>query len=57
MPKDLVTYLQGKQQQPWIHLLYGSLVGQCDNTVKAKGFFLCYVIDTRDAVLLIDIRK
>ena len=57
MPKDLVTYLQGKQQQPWIHLLHGPLVRQCDNAVKAKGSFLCYVIDAKGPVLLIDIRK
>ena len=52
MPKDLVTLLQGKQQL-CIHMLYESLVGQCEYTTQPKGSFWCHVIDTKGAVLLV----
>ena len=52
MPKGLVTKLQGKQQQ-CIHLLYESLVGQCEYTTQPKGSFWCRVIYTKGAILLV----
>ena len=52
MPKDLVTLLQGKQQL-CIHMLYESLVGQCEYTTQPKGYFWSRVIDTKAAVLLV----
>ena len=44
--------MQGKQQ-PCLHLLYESLVGQCEYTTQPKGSFWCHVIDTKGAVLLL----
>ena len=44
--------MQGKQQQR-IHLLYESLVGQCEYTTQPKGSFWCHIIDTKGAVLLL----
>ena len=52
MPKVLVTLLQGKQQL-CTHMLYESLVGQCEYTTQPKGSFWCHVIDTKGAVLLV----
>ena len=52
MPNSLKTQLQGKQQ-PCIHLLYESLVRQCEYTTQLKGSFWCHVIDTKGAVLLL----
>ena len=52
MPKGLVTKLQGKQQL-CIHMLHESIVGQCEYTTQAKGFFWCHVIDTKGAMLLV----
>ena len=36
-----------------LHLLYESLVGQCEYTTEPKGSFWCHVIDTKDVVLLL----
>ena len=36
-----------------LHLLYESLVGQCEYTTQPKGSFWCHVIDTKDVVLLL----
>ena len=44
--------MQGKQQL-CIHMLYESLVGQCNYTTQPKGFFWCHVIDTKGAILLV----
>ena len=48
--------MQGKQQL-CIHLLYESLVGQCEYTTQPKGSFClpfwCHVIDTKGAVLVV----
>ena len=44
--------MQGKQQL-CIHLLYESLVGKCEYTTQPKGSFLCHVIGTKGAVLLL----
>ena len=44
--------MQGKQQL-CIHLLYESLVGQCEYTTQPKGSFWCHVIDTKGSVLLL----
>ena len=52
MPKGLVTQLQGKQQL-CIHILYESLVGQCEYTTQPKKSFWCHVIDTKGATLLV----
>ena len=53
MPKGLVAKLQGKQQL-CIHLLYESLIGQCEYRAQPKGSFWClYFIDTNGAVLLL----
>ena len=52
MPKGLVAQLQGKQRL-CIHLLYDSLIGQCEYTTQPKGSFWCHVIDTKGAVLLL----
>ena len=52
MPKGIVTHSQGKQQR-CIHLLYESLVGQCEYTTQPKGSFWCHVTDTKGAVLLL----
>ena len=52
MPKGLVILLQGKQQL-CIHMLYESLVGQCEYTTQPKGSFWCHVIDTKGAVILV----
>ena len=52
MPKSIGTHSQGKQQL-CIHLLYESLVGQCECTTQPKGSFWCHVIDTKGAVLLL----
>ena len=52
MPKGIGTHSQGKQQL-CIHLLYESLVGQCEYTTQPKGSFWCHVIDTKGAVLLL----
>ena len=49
MPEGLVKQLQGKQEQ-CIHLLYESLVGQCEYTTQPKGSFRCHVIDAKGAV-------
>ena len=43
---------KGKQQL-YTHLLYESLVGQCECTTQAKGSFWCHIIDTKGAVLLV----
>ena len=48
---DLVTYVQSKQQL-CTHLLYDSPVGQHEYTKQPKDSILCYVIDTKLAVLL-----
>ena len=50
MLNGLVTYVQSKQL--CTHLLYESPVGQHEYTKQPKGSFLCYVIDTKLAVLL-----
>ena len=42
MPKEFVTLLQGKQQL-CKHLLFESLVGQCEYTTQAKGSF-CVIL-------------
>ena len=52
MPKCLVTQLQGKQQL-CIHMLYESLVGQCEYATQPKGSFWCHVIDAKGAILLV----
>ena len=52
MPKGLVTKMQGKQQ-PCIHMLYESLVGQCEYTTQPTGSFWRHVIETKGAVLLL----
>ena len=44
--------MQGKQQE-CIHLLYESLVGQCEYTKQPKGSFWCHVVDTKGSVLLL----
>ena len=44
--------MQGKQQL-CIHMLYESLVGQCEYTTQPKGSFWFHVIDTNDAILLV----
>ena len=44
--------MQGKQQL-CIHMLYESLVGQCEYTTQPKGSFWCHVIDTKNAILLV----
>ena len=44
--------MQGKQQL-CIHMLYESLVGQCEYTTQPKGSFWCHVIDTKGAILLV----
>ena len=44
--------MQGKQQL-CIHMLYESLVGQCEYTAQPKGSFWCHVIDTKGAILLV----
>ena len=51
MLKGLVTQLQGKQHL-CVHMLYESLVGQCEYKTQPKGFFWCHVIDTNGAILL-----
>ena len=40
-------------QQLRMHLLYESLVGQCEYTTQPKGSFWCHIIDTKGAVLLV----
>ena len=44
--------MQGKQQL-CIHMLYESLVGQCEYTTHPKDFFWCHVIDTTGTMLLV----
>ena len=44
--------MQGKEQL-WIHLLYESLVGQCEHTTQPEGSISCHVIDTKSAVSLL----
>ena len=44
--------MQGKQQL-CIHMLYESLVGQCECTAQLKGSSWCHVIDTKGAILLV----
>ena len=44
--------MQGKQQL-YTHMLYESLVGQCEYTTQLKGSFWCHVIDTKGAILLV----
>ena len=44
--------MQGKQQL-CMHMLYESLVGQCEYKTQPKGSFWCYVIDTKGAILLV----
>ena len=34
-------------------MLYDSLVGECEYTTQPKGSFLCHVIDTKGAILLV----
>ena len=34
-----------------MHLLYESLVGQCEYATQPKGSFWCHVIETKGAVL------
>ena len=36
-----------------MHLLYESLVGQCEYTTQPKGSFWCHVIDLKGAILLV----
>ena len=36
-----------------MHLLYESLVGQCEYITQRKGSFWGHVIDTKDAILLL----
>ena len=36
-----------------MHLLYDSLVGECDYTTQPKGSFWCHFIDTKGSVLLL----
>ena len=43
--------MQGKQQLR-IHMLYESLVGQCDYTTQPKVSFWRHVIDAKGAILL-----
>ena len=43
--------MQGKQQV-CMHMLYESLVGQCEYTTQPKGSFWCHVIDIKSAILL-----
>ena len=52
MPKGLVTQLQCKQQL-CIHMLYESLVGQCEYTAQLKGSYQCHAIDAKGAILLV----
>ena len=40
-------------QQLRLHLLYESLVGQCEYTTQSKGSFWYHIIDTKGAVLLV----
>ena len=35
-----------------MHMLYESLVGQCEYTTQLKGSFWCHVIDIKSAILL-----
>ena len=53
MSKDLVTYMQGKQQQQQLYmlLLHESVAGQC--AVYTSGSFCCHVIDTTSKVLIL----
>ena len=53
MSKDLVTYMQGKQQQQQVYmlLLHESVAGQ--SVVYTSGSFCCHVIDTTGAVLIL----
>ena len=44
--------MQGKQQL-CIHMLYESLVRQCEYTAQPKGSFWCHVIDTKGVILLV----
>ena len=44
--------MQGKQHL-CIHMLYESLVEQCECTTQPKGSFWCHVIDTKVAILLV----
>ena len=43
--------MQGKQEL-CVHLLHESPVGQREYTKQPKGFYFCYVTDTKAAVLL-----
>ena len=52
MPKGLVTQLQGKQQL-CIHMLYESLVGQCEYTTQPKGSFWCQFVDAKGLLQLL----
>ena len=36
-----------------MHLLYESLVGQCEYTTQPKGSFWCHFIDTKGEILLV----
>ena len=36
-----------------MHMLYESLVGQCEYKTQPKGSFWRYVIDTKGAILLV----
>ena len=42
-----------RKQQLCIHVLYESLVRQCDYTTQPNGSFWCHVIDTKGAMLLV----
>ena len=44
--------MQGKQQL-CIHMLYESLVGQCEFTTQPKGSSWCHVINTKGTILLL----
>ena len=54
MPKYLVTQLSKVScSYVCIHLLYESLLGQCEYTMQPKGSFWRHVIDTKGAVLIL----
>ena len=40
-----------------MHLLYESLLGECEYRTQPKGYFWCHVADAKRALLLIDIHN
>ena len=36
-----------------MHMLYESLVVECEDTTQPKGSFCCHVINTKGAILLV----